>query len=152
MTCYETLFVVQPALTEEEIKSEIAKIVAVVEGQNAEIVAINEMGMKKLAYLVQKNSRGYYTVLFYKGEGSIINEIERNLKINENVIKFLTVKYTNTKEMAQFNKMVSAASAKEVVEEIKAPVVEETPVVEEAVEAPVVETPVTETEEATTEK
>ncbi len=150
MTCYETLFVVQPALTEEEIKSEIAKIVAVVEGQNAEIVATNEMGMKKLAYPVQKNSRGYYTVLFYKGEGAIINEIERNLKINENVIKFLTVKYTNTKEMTQFNKMVSEASAKEVAKEIKVAVVEEeTPVV---AETPVVEAEAPSTEEATTDK
>lgn len=127
MTCYETLFVVQPALTEEEIKSEIEKIVAVVEGQNAEVLATNDMGMKKLAYQVQKNSRGYYTVLLYKGEGNIINEIERNLKINENVIKFLTVKYANTKEMIQFNKMVAASSV-EIIEEVE---VKEVAVVEE---------------------
>jgi len=146
MTCYETLFVVQPALTEEEIKAEIAKIVAVVEGQNAEIVATNDMGMKKLAYQVQKNSRGYYTVLFYKGEGSIITEIERNLRINENVIKFLTVKYTNTREMAQFDKMVSASSV-EVVADTQAPATEEAPVVEPVV---AVETE-TSTEETATE-
>jgi len=110
MNCYETLFVVKPTLTEEETASEIAKIKEVLTKVEAELLAADDMGMRKLAYPVQKNDRGYYTVLFYKANGDAIAEIERNLKINEEVIKFLTVKYVKNKEIAQFEKLVAAAN------------------------------------------
>ncbi len=132
MNCYETLFVVKPTLTEEEIASQIAKVKDVLAKEGAELVGTNDMGMRKLAYPVQKNDRGYYTVLFYKAEGTVINELERNLRISEDVIKFLTVKYSNTKEMAQFDKLVAAANKNIATEEkVEAP----------AVEAPAVEAP-----------
>ena len=110
MTCYETLFVVKPTLTEEEIAAQIAKVKDVLAKEGAELVGTNEMGMRKLAYQVEKHNRGYYTVLFYKAEGSTIQELERNLKINEDIIKFLTVKYTKNKEIAQFDKLVAEAN------------------------------------------
>ena len=110
MTCYETLFVIKPTLTEEEIAAQIAKIKDVLAKEGAEIVATNDMGMRKLAYQVEKHNRGYYTVLFYKADGATIQELERNLRINEDVIKFLTVKYTKNKEIAQFDKLVAEAS------------------------------------------
>ena len=134
MNCYETLFVVKPTLTEEEIASQIAKVKDVLTKEGAELLGANDMGMRKLAYPVQKNDRGYYTVLFYKAEGTVINELERNLKISEDVIKFLSVKYSNTKEMAQFDKLVAAAN-KNVATEAKA-------------EAPAVEAPAAESTEA----
>ena len=133
MTCYETLFVVKPTLTDEETAAQIAKIKDVLAKEGAELVATNDMGMRKLAYAVEKHNRGYYTVLFYKGEGTLINELERNLKINEDVIKFLTVKYTNTKELAQFNKLVAQATIKS--EKAAAEPVAAEPVVAEATEA-----------------
>ncbi|HIP28352.1 MAG TPA: 30S ribosomal protein S6, partial [Sulfurovum sp.] len=110
MNCYETLFVVKPTLTEEEIAATITKVKDILAKEGAELLGTNDMGMRKLAYPVQKNDRGYYTVLFYKGEGTLINELERNLKISEDVIKFLTVKYSNTKEMTQFNKLIAATN------------------------------------------
>lgn len=110
MNCYETLFVVKPTLTDEETVAQITKIKDVLAKEGAELLATNDMGMRKLAYSVQKNDRGYYTVLLFKAAGSVIKELERNLKINEDVIKFLTVKYTNTTEMKQFNKLVDAAN------------------------------------------
>jgi len=110
MTCYETLFVVRPTLTEEETAAQIAKIKEVLAKVDAELLATDEMGMRKLAYPVEKNERGFYTVLYYKANGEAIAEIERNLKINEDVIKFLTVKYVKGKEIAQFDKLVAAAN------------------------------------------
>jgi len=112
MNCYETLFVVKPTLTEEEIAAQIAKVKDVLAKVEAELVATDDMGMRKLAYPVEKNNRGYYTVLYYKANGEAIAEIERNLKINEEVIKFLTVKYSKNKEIAQFDKLVAAANKK----------------------------------------
>ncbi len=109
MTSYETLFVIKPTLTEEEINAQIEKMKEVLAKVDAELLATDDMGMRKLAYPVEKNERGYYTVLYYKANGDAIAEIERNLRINEEVLKFLTVKYTNGKEIAQFEKLVAAA-------------------------------------------
>mgnify|MGYP000674050973 FL=1 len=125
MTCYETLFVVKPTLTEEEIAAQIAKVKDVLAKEGAELVGTNDMGMRKLAYQVEKHNRGYYTVLFYKAAGSTIEELERNLKINEDIIKFLTVKYTKQKEIAQFDKLVAEAN-KSAAAETKAPEAEAT--------------------------
>lgn len=108
MNCYETLFVVKPTLTEQEIASQVAKIKDILTREGAELIATDDMGMRRLAYAVEKQTRGYYTVLYYKAEGTKIAEIERNLKINEDIIKFLTVKYATKKEIAQFDKMVAA--------------------------------------------
>jgi len=126
MNCYETLFVVKPTLTEEEIAATITKIKDVLAKEGAELVGTNDMGMRKLAYPVQKHDRGYYTILFYKAEGTIIKELERNLKISEDVIKFLSIKYSDTKEMAQFKKLVDATNQPAAVKSEPAKV-EETP-------------------------
>jgi len=148
MNCYETLFVVKPTLTEEETTAQIEKVKAVLEKEGAELLATDDMGMRKLAYPVQKNSRGYYTVLFFKANGTTISELERNLKINEEVIKFLTIRYTKTKEMTQFNKLVASANRGLEVKEEEIPA-EPAPSAPEAEETTAVETTeTTETAEA----
>jgi len=151
MTCYETLFVVKPTLTEEEIAAQITKVKDVLAKEGAELIATNDMGMRKLAYPVEKHARGYYTVLFYKAEGTTIEELERNLKISEDIIKFLTVKYTKEKEIAHFDKLVAAANKKATLAaETKAPETKapeaETPVAE--TKAPEAAAPATEAKEA----
>ena len=57
MNCYETLFVVKPTLTEEEIATAITKVKDILAKEGAELLGTNDMGMKKLAYPVQKNDR-----------------------------------------------------------------------------------------------
>ncbi|CAA6813871.1 MAG: SSU ribosomal protein S6p [uncultured Sulfurovum sp.] len=110
MNNYETLYVLKPTLTDEETANNIAKIEEILVKNGAEILATDKMGMRKLAYPVQKNERGVYTIVYFKAEGTIVNELERNLKFNEEVIKYLTVKYTKQKEVAQFEKLVTAAN------------------------------------------
>ena len=128
MNNYETLYVLKPTLTDEETAANIAKIEEILVKQDAQILATNKMGMRRLAYPVQKNERGFYTIVYFKAAGNVIAELERNLKFNEEVIKYLTVKYTKKKEIAQFEKLV--ANANQVKEE---PKVEETPATTEEV-------------------
>ncbi len=128
MNNYETLYVLKPTLTDEETAANIAKIEEILVKQGAQILATNKMGMRKLAYPVQKHERGFYTIVYFKAAGSVIAELERNLKFNEDVIKYLTVKYTKKKEIAQFEKLVAAS--KQLKEE---PKVEETPATTEEV-------------------
>jgi len=110
MNNYETLYVLKPTLTDEETAANIAKIEEILVREGAEILATNKMGMRRLAYPVEKNERGVYTIVYFKAKGTVIAELERNLKFNEEVIKYLTVKYTKKKEVAQFEKLVNAAS------------------------------------------
>ena len=109
MNNYETLYVLKPTLTDEETSANIAKIEEILVKNDAQILATNKMGMRKLAYPVEKNERGFYTIVYFKAAGSVIAELERNLKFNEEVIKYLTVKYTKQKEIAQFEKLVTAS-------------------------------------------
>jgi len=113
MNNYETLFVIKPTLTDEETEAQIAKVTEILEREGAKILATNKMGMRKLAYPVAKNERGFYTIIYFNAVGSVIAELERNLKFNEEIIKYLTVKYTKQKEIKQFNKLVSASVVKE---------------------------------------
>jgi small subunit ribosomal protein S6 len=112
MNHYETLFVVKPTLTDEETKAQIEKTLAIITNEGGEIVTIDDMGMRKLAYPVEKNERGYYTVAYYKAAGTVIAELERQMRYNEDILKFMTVKYTKKKEIVQFDKMTAVVSKK----------------------------------------
>ena len=140
MNNYETLYVLKPTLTDEETAANIAKIEEILVKNGAEILATNKMGMRKLAYPVEKNERGVYTIVYFKAEGTLINELERNLKFNEEVIKYLTVKYSKQKEVTQFEKLVTAANHVKEEPKVEEPVAEATEEVAPAVETPAAET------------
>jgi len=110
MNCYETLFIIKPTLTEEEAAKQVELVKTNITEQGGEISAVNNMGVRKLAYEIAKNERGNYTIIYHKSPASSIAEIERKLRYNEDVLKFLTVKYSNEKEIAQFDKLVAACS------------------------------------------
>ena len=135
MRHYELLFVVKPTLTAEEIAAQIATVKASIEKDGGEIVATNDMGMRKLAYEVSKNNRGYYTVYYFKAAPSTILEIERLLRLNENILKFMTVKYEKKKEVTAWDGLVSKLTAKEAVKAPEAPVAEKAPEAPAATEA-----------------
>ncbi|WP_456404648.1 30S ribosomal protein S6 [Hydrogenimonas sp.] len=108
---YETLFVVKPTLTEEEIKSQIENVKSILEKNGAEIAATYDWGMRKLAYEIEKNPRGYYYVFYYTAPSSLIKELERNFRYNEEIIRYLNVKYENKKEITAWQNLVNKAGA-----------------------------------------
>jgi small subunit ribosomal protein S6 len=152
MRHYENLVVIKATLTNEEIESQVEALKQTIVDNGGEIVAVNNMGIKKLAYEVQKQKRGYYTNIFYKIAPNAIKEIERLERLNEDVIKFITVKYDNKREVAAFDQMVNKIIKKQTAKATPAPTptpapasAEETPVVEDVKEeAPVEETTTTE--------
>ena len=89
---YETIVVGAPTLTEEEH----AAIVTSLEGTIAEgkgtLIRTEPWGKKKLAYRIQKFEDGYYTLLFYEAEPTVVREIERKIRMNDTLIRFITVK------------------------------------------------------------
>ena len=109
---YETMFIVKPTLTEEETVAQINAVKATIEKNGGEIAACDDMGSQQLAYEIEKNKRGYYFVIYFKGEPAGLAEIERNYRINENIMRFIFIKYENKKEIAAWTKMSDAAAAK----------------------------------------
>lgn len=151
MRHYENLVIVKPTFTAEEIQANIAAIEEVITSNGGEIAATSPMGMRKLAYPINKNERGYYHVIYYTIAPAAISEIERRFRINENLLRFITIKYDKKREIAAFNSLVEKAK-KDALAPAKTEVTpsEEAPVAtEEATTAPTEEAVVT---PATTEE
>lgn len=110
MRHYENLVIVKPTLTEEEIQSTIAAIEEVITSNGGEIVARDAMGMRKLAYPIEKSPRGYFHVVYYMIKPSAIAEIERRFRINEELLRFVTIKYDSKREVKAWNEMVEKAN------------------------------------------
>ena len=109
---YETMFIIKPTLTEEEIHSQIELVKATIEKNGGEIVVCDNMGSRELAYEIDKNKRGYYFVIYFKSVPKGIAEIERNYRINENILRFIFIKYENKKEIGSWTKMSDQAAKK----------------------------------------
>ena len=134
MRNYENLVIVKPTFTAEEIQASVKAIEEVITSNGGEIAATNAMGMRKLAYPIEKNERGYYHVIYYTIAPAAIAEIERRFRINEDLLRFVTIKYDTNREIAAFNGLVEKAK-KAAEAKAAAPAKEETPAVEEAPKA-----------------
>lgn len=122
MKHYELLLILKPTLTEEEVKTKVAFMKEVLEKNDGEIASIVEMGTRKLAYEIKKFERGIYVVYYFTAPAVAIKEIERVIRINEEIIKFMTVKFENKKDISNWEKLskkVKEEPKKEVKEEPK---------------------------------
>ena len=109
---YETMFILKPTLTDEETVAQIDSIKAIIEKNGGEISVCDDTGSRNLAYEIEKCKRGYYYVIYFQGNPAGIAEIERNYRINENLIRFIFIKYENKKEIAAWTKMSEEAAKK----------------------------------------
>jgi len=107
MKHYELLFVVKATLTEEEVKGRLDFFKEVLTKNGAEITTVDEMGVRKLAYEIEKAQRGYYFVIYFTGEPAGLEEVLRNLRLDETILRFLNLKFESKKEIAQWDKLVA---------------------------------------------
>jgi small subunit ribosomal protein S6 len=91
VTLYETLFVIHPERG-SRAKEFIERFKKVVEGQGGTVSHVDEWGLRDLAYRIQKQSKGYYVLLRYNASGRAVEELERNLKLTDGIIRYLTVR------------------------------------------------------------
>jgi small subunit ribosomal protein S6 len=92
MRRYETLFIVTPDSSEEDLLAVATKFRDVVTEMNGLVASYNEQGKKKLAYDVQKQNKGYYVLMDYVGSADLVAEIERNMRLDDRILKYLTLK------------------------------------------------------------
>ena len=92
MNQYETVFILTPVLSDEQMKETAAKFKKVLTEQGAEIVNEEAWGLKKMAYAIQKKSTGFYCLVEFKAEPEVIKVLETAFRRDEKVIRFQTVK------------------------------------------------------------
>jgi small subunit ribosomal protein S6 len=91
MRRYETVFIINDDLSEEERSPILEKLKDLIQQYNGLQVMADEWGTKKLAYEIKKKVRGYYVCLDYCGSGPLVDEIERFFRIDDRVLKYMTV-------------------------------------------------------------
>ncbi len=91
MNTYESIFILRSTLNDEDVQKTVNKIEGIVK-QGGELITTENWGKKRLAYEVMKEKKGIYVLLRFRARGNLVAEIERNYRIDDNVIKFLTVK------------------------------------------------------------
>jgi len=91
MRRYETIFILDPDLTEETLKGVLERLENLIPEQGGELLYLDEWGSKKLAYEIKKKKRGYYFRLDFCGTGSLVDEMERFFKIDDRILKYMTI-------------------------------------------------------------
>lgn len=112
MRRYETIFIIRPSAGEEEINRVIESTSQIILGDKGSIIELNRWGMKKLAYLIKKESLGYYVYCDFAGTPAAVAEIERKFRIDDLVLKYLTIKTADSIKEEEIEQAVLAAEQK----------------------------------------
>ena len=92
MNQYETVFIMTPVLSDQQMKETVEKFKGILVAAGAEIINEEEWGLKSMAYPIQKKSTGFYQLLEFKGEPTTLAKLETAFRRDERVIRYLTVK------------------------------------------------------------
>ena len=118
MRRYETMFILNPTFTEEEQTAQVEAVRAILVKHDAVIKAEHNMGVRNLAYAINKFDRGYYHVIYFEAPTAAINFLEKFYKVTESIFRFIVVKYENQSEIKAWETMVKKASGEKVEEKM----------------------------------
>ena len=92
MKKYESVIIINPSLDEQGIKDVITKFTDLINNNNGKVENVDEMGKRKLAYEIKKQSEGYYVVYTFEANPEFIKELERIYRITDSIMKFITIR------------------------------------------------------------
>ncbi|MBC8316534.1 MAG: 30S ribosomal protein S6 [Desulfobulbaceae bacterium] len=92
MRRYETISIIKPALGDEEIGAINQRSISIIEGDGGTILNTDKWGLKTLAYPIKKEQQGYYVYMDFGATPAAVTEMERQFKIDDRILKFMTVK------------------------------------------------------------
>lgn len=111
MRRYETIVIIDPDLSEDDRTSFLNRVKEIIPQQGGVLIQEDLWGVKKLAYEIKKKPRGYYARMDYCGMGKAVDEIERFFRIDDRVMKFLTVQLDPEANVEKIQADVAAAKA-----------------------------------------
>ena len=92
MNNYETVFIMNPVLSEDQIKETVKKYTRYLKDNKSEIISEENWGLKKLKYAIQNKKSGFYYLIEFKAEGSILSDLDVEFKRDETILRWITVK------------------------------------------------------------
>ena len=101
---YETTYITRAELADDALKALQERLTGILSQYSGEVVLTEDWGKRKLAYPIQKETRGHYSYLVYSGKGDVVHEIERNLRLHDHVLRFLSVALEQKFEPEKFRK------------------------------------------------
>jgi small subunit ribosomal protein S6 len=101
MRRYETLFVLQPELPEAQVRETLDRVRRLIEGMGGQVAEIQDWGIRELAYPIRKQSRGTYILTQYTASPAIVTELERTLKLADEVLRFISVRLPEARRTAR---------------------------------------------------
>ncbi len=119
MRRYESVWVVNGDLPDEEAKAIIDKFSRIITSQGGVLVGVEDWGRKKLAYKIQGTLRGYYVAADFAGEPATVKELERNYRIDDRIIRYLTIKKADHIDPAALQEEIAARSKSHQVGELE---------------------------------
>ena len=91
MTKYETTFILEPGLDETKVNDEVERASQWIKDLGGEVIEVQRWGKRRLAYEIGKKRDGIYTLIVHQGEGPQVKELERRMRLNESVMRVLSV-------------------------------------------------------------
>jgi small subunit ribosomal protein S6 len=107
---YETILIAHVDLSEDELSSLITRYGGIVTGQKGILIKVERWGKRRLAYMIRKQARGFYILIDYAGISAVVNELERNLKIDDKILKFMTVLKVEAVDIEALEKEIAEAA------------------------------------------
>jgi small subunit ribosomal protein S6 len=102
---YETIFVLHPDLTDEDVNAGVQNTVALLESHGSEIIRTERGGKRRLAYPVEKQRYGFYSLIHFHGTNEALSELERMYRLNERVLRYLTVRFEKEEHLTGLTRM-----------------------------------------------
>lgn len=112
MRRYETVFILRPGKSEEEINAIVDMTKKIILDENGSIISLNRWGLKKLAYTIKKENQGQYIFCDFAGTPAAVTEIERKFRIDDAVLKYLTIKTAEAISAEEIEKAIADAEAR----------------------------------------
>ncbi len=113
MRRYETIVIVDPDISDEKREALFKRLKELFPQQGGILVEFDEWGTQKLAYEIKKKTRGLYIRLDYCGDGALVNEMERSMKIDDRVLKFMTIMLEKNADVENIKSEMAEAEAKD---------------------------------------
>ncbi len=106
MRRYETIFIVTPDSPEEDLNAVATKFQDMVASMDGIVATYQDQGKKRLAYSVRKKDKGFYVLMDYIGSSDLVAELERNMRLDDRILKYLTVKLSDKLDPASIKEHV----------------------------------------------
>ena len=102
---YETVYVLNPEMTDEEVEANVQNTVSLLETHGASIIRTERGGKRRLAYPIEKQRYGYYNLIHYHGANAALSELERMFRLSDRVLRYLTVRFDKEDHLTSLTRM-----------------------------------------------